>query len=161
VAGFFPNIEYFCPVLRVAEFCAGILAAQSFQPGNRLANATLWEAAVLGAVAFQVAFQNVHYSLDQLSFLFVFTAAVWVFAHQEGAISRWLARQDTLILLGEASFSLYMWHHMVLTLGNLYLPKNMWAPAAAFLAMGTSIVVSVVSFRYFETPARRIVSKLL
>lgn len=161
VAEYFPNVEYFCPLIRVAEFCAGILAAQSFKAETRLTNATVWEAGVLAALIFQVCFQHVDYSLNQLSNLFMFTAAVWIFAHQQGAISKWLANQTTLVLLGEASFSLYMWHHMVLSVGNAHLPHGMWAPAAVFLAVGTSIVVSVFSFRYFENPARRILTWLI
>jgi peptidoglycan/LPS O-acetylase OafA/YrhL len=88
VGAHFPNVEYFCPIIRIAEFCAGILAAQSFRAETRLENATLWEAAVLAALAFEVSFQNVHYSLAQLAPLFVFTATIWIFAHEQGAISR-------------------------------------------------------------------------
>jgi peptidoglycan/LPS O-acetylase OafA/YrhL len=52
-------------------------------------------------------------------------------------------------------------HHIILTIGNAHLPAMMWAPAAVFLVVGSSVVLSVMSFRYFENPARRALSWLL
>ncbi len=59
-----------------------------------------------------------------------------------------------LILLGEASYSLYLLHAIVWTwlFGYARLPFNL---ATFFLYLLTSILLSILSFRYLEGPARR------
>lgn len=158
----FPNIEYFFAPLRLAEFCAGIFIAKLFCQQAKLPHATLLEASVLAAVVFNVFFQNVaHYSLGQLSYLPAFAAMIWVFAHQQGAISRALARQRALVFLGECSFSLYMWHHLIMRLCQEHLPATTPAWLAISVAFGASLTISVVSFKWFEVPMRKLLANTL
>ena len=158
----FPNIEYFFAPLRLGEFCAGIFIAKLFCQQARLPHATLLEASVLAAVVFNVCFQNVtHYSLGQLSYLPTFAALIWVFAHQQGAISRALAQQRSLVFLGECSFSLYMWHHLIMRLSNEHFPKTTPAWLAISAAVAASLAISIVSFKCFEDPMRKLLGRSL
>lgn len=68
----------------------------------------------------------------------------------------WLAA-PWLVLLGEASFSLYMIHVPLLNIYSLFEP-----PAAAGWSLAAlTIGISVVIFATFETPARLLVKRLL
>lgn len=162
VSRVFPNIEYFFAPLRLAEFCAGIFIAKLFCQQVRLPHATLIEVSVLAAVVFNVCFQDVaHYSLGQLSYLPTFAALIWVFAHQQGAVSRALARQRTLVFLGECSFALYMWHHLIMKLCQERFPTATPAWLAISAAIGVSLAISIASFKWFEDPMRKLLAKAL
>lgn len=157
----FPNNEYFFAPLRLVEFCAGIFIAKVFSENAKLPHATLLEALALAVVLFNVCFQSVHFSLEQLSHLPAFAAMIWVFAHQQGAFSRVLANQKVLIFLGEASFSLYMWHHMIMSWCNRHIPTTTPAWLSVSIAVGASLLVSTVSFRWFEDPVRKLLTKAI
>jgi peptidoglycan/LPS O-acetylase OafA/YrhL len=161
VSNVFPNIEYFFAPLRLAEFCAGIFIAKLYCQKPVWPHATFIEAAVLATVLFNVCFHSVHYSLDQLSHLPAFAAMIWVFAHQQGAISRFLANQRLLVFLGEASFSLYMWHHLIMRWCNSNLPATTAPWLAISVAMGASLAISAVSFKWFEDPVRKWLAQAL
>ncbi len=158
----FPLFNYFFPPVRLADFAVGILAAQLFVPGSRLRAATLLEFALVLGVAAQLRLLELPPDFAQLGFLVTAPVFLWVFAHQQGAISRFLAGSRLLVLLGEASFSLYMWHMMLLALAGRHLPKDLprWPTLIGVVAL--VIVVAVLSFLYVERPCRRwLTSRLL
>lgn len=63
----------------------------------------------------------------------------------------WLMR-----LLGNASYGLYMWHHLIgIVVFSILSPRNMPAIAAtAISATIISLVVGIISFKYFENPIK-------
>lgn len=168
----FPGVTYFCPVFRVAEFAVGILMGLAFR--SRLdaaakvgkpapaADLTWLEVGVLAAFAFQVYGTGViDGQFAQLVTVFPIAGIIWVFAHERGRVSRFLAGSRTLVFLGEASFSLYMWHHMILFGLGRHLPTDFGTNRATLLGVGLSVVASVVSYTLFENPTRWALTRLL
>lgn len=80
----------------------------------------------------------------------VFAGLIWSFSHSEWWAARLLSGR-WLVLLGEASFGLYLIHFPV-----LHLFQHLgWAQSACFpLFLAISIGLSIVSFLYFEVPVR-------
>jgi peptidoglycan/LPS O-acetylase OafA/YrhL len=81
-------------------------------------------------------------------------------AERHGARSR--MQSDGFVHLGDASYSLYMWHMPIKVgifavtgklLGTALLP--MWL--AAILSFGVSLVVALLCYRLFEMPMRRLI----
>jgi len=79
------------------------------------------------------------------SFIFLIT----VFAYQRGYISQLLSRR-TFVSLGEISFSFYMLHMIIL--GRMGAIDN---TSLTFLALGITLILSAVTYRYVEEPARK------
>jgi len=81
-----------------------------------------------------------------------FVGMIWAFSHSDWLPARLLSAR-WLVVLGEASFGLYLFHvpvlHLFQSLG--------WdrEPKLFIVYLATSIGVSVLSFYLFETPARR------
>jgi peptidoglycan/LPS O-acetylase OafA/YrhL len=67
-------------------------------------------------------------------------------------VSSLLGRRP-LTAIGDMSYSLYLWHWPLIVFARAVDPVSRWAAPAAALA---SIVPAVVSYRYLETPLRRI-----
>jgi peptidoglycan/LPS O-acetylase OafA/YrhL len=91
--------------------------------------------------------QSIRFSLWMLPSL---AFLVFVFAYQKGAISR-LLNNKILVLLGEASFSFYMVHGLVLWyVSQLHLSD--WT--VVVLSFPIAIVLSCFVFTIYEEPMR-------
>jgi peptidoglycan/LPS O-acetylase OafA/YrhL len=140
----------------VPTFFAGALIARltttrwrSFAPPAWLAHA-----------AFLTAFIPMHFGLrDELTLLcFAATVLLAAAAEHNGRTSR--LQQPCWVRLGDASYSLYMWH-MPLKVGVFAVtaklfgagPGPMWA--AAGLSYTLSLMVALLCHRWFEMPVRR------
>lgn len=66
-------------------------------------------------------------------------------------------------LLGNASYGLYMWHHLIGTiLFALLNPRGATMTAAVvFGATAASVIVSILSFQLFESPIKRVILNAL
>ena len=91
----------------------------------------------------------------QLAYLPLMALMIWVFGAGRGALSRYLAGSATLVLLGNASFALYLIHlpviHAALALRDQFengLPLLPWAVVTSLVAIGLSVVV----YRVMEVP---------
>jgi peptidoglycan/LPS O-acetylase OafA/YrhL len=85
-----------------------------------------------------------------------FAGLIWVFSASESLPARILSPR-WLVVLGEASYGLYLIHYPV---------KNLWnrlhwmsIPALYPLYLATCIGISVLSFYFFETPTRKWILK--
>ncbi|WP_392535583.1 acyltransferase family protein [Nostoc sp. C117] len=164
VNNYFPNFNHFSPFVRISDFCCGIITAQFYQQNTRLKYANFLEVFMISLVIFQVNTVVIPISPDfmQIYYSLIFSLLILIFAHEQGAISKYIANQKFLIFLGEASFSLYMWHHIVLH----YCGENFSPQTPKLLAISSavliSILISMISFKYFELVSRKfILEKLL
>ena len=69
-----------------------------------------------------------------------------------------LLRHPRLVVLGEASFALYMTHYLLLTawVGFVGVPGSMAVGVAVFVGLSlVSVVISVAAYRWIEHPAER------
>ncbi len=88
---------------------------------------------------------------------FAFALLIPVMALERGRASRVLSARG-LVILGEVSFSLYMFHTIVLREADVHAPgllRSLGVPAMALL-WATCIAVSYVTWRFVELPSRRI-----
>ena len=131
---------YIFPPTRLLEFALGIyLAGIAGRVGFRaeLAAITVAVVSVFALPLFPPAFAAA------LFFIPASVALIYVFSRSDGPVSRLLSNR-TFVLLGDASFALYMIHY---PLGR-YLGHSIWV---ASLAVGLSVLI----FLYFEKPMQR------
>lgn len=84
-----------------------------------------------------------------------FLAWIWAFSQSDWLPAKLLSA-PWLVVLGEASFGLYLLHIPIYK----FFVRLGWNHTPAFpMFLGTSIGLSVLSFYYFETPARRWILK--
>ncbi len=147
---YFPGFLGYFPPARVYQFAAGIALAYSNVPMR----GTLWEiAATALAAAFLFPILQPAPFLESAYVTLASALLIGVFAHEAGALSR-LLRQRWLVLLGESSYALYLWHHM------LMLEARSATPWQGALVIASIVLLSVVTYLYVESPARRLISRV-
>jgi peptidoglycan/LPS O-acetylase OafA/YrhL len=156
------QMALYCPLLHLSTFALGILLArwQSLQQqrSDDVVEINPWQAyAVLG-----VSIAGVVLAVLLVPHFFVpgicndgLTAPIiggfiWALSAAPTAVSRWLSA-SWLVILGDASYALYLVHYPFLI---LFLRFHWTAPLAYPLYLAICVAVSVLSVRYFETPAR-------
>jgi len=102
----------------------------------------------------------------------IFLGVVWVFAGEDGALSRVLDR-PALVTLGRWSFSIYMIHMFVLTVMLIVARKLDWMPNGrridfgsvwindgfAIGMFGLILLLALAAHRLVETPAQRLIDR--
>ena len=105
-----------------------------------------------------------------VTLLFVFS--VWVFAGEEGALSRLLDSRP-LVTLGRWSFAIYMVHMFVLVVTLIIARKLDWLPGGRRIDFGSPwlndlfavglfgliVVLAVLAHRFVEQPAQRMIDR--
>jgi peptidoglycan/LPS O-acetylase OafA/YrhL len=89
-----------------------------------------------------------------------FLLFIWLLASSKGRIAKWLSH-PALILLGEASFSLYILQKPVFGLYNKILEKRLGLGEVAdfYVSLILLIIISIASYKIFETPARTLINR--
>lgn len=90
-----------------------------------------------------------------------FLLFIWLLASSnKGKVQQYLSH-PLLILLGEASFSLYILQKPVFGLYNKLLEKrlNLGEVADFYIALILLIIISIGSYKFFETPARSLINR--
>jgi peptidoglycan/LPS O-acetylase OafA/YrhL len=156
------NVIKFCPALRVWEFVIGMALGKYYL--DRLAAATAplpaqgarLQAVALGGLAVAaVFFDRVPYLLLHDALLAPLFALLIVGLALGGGVASLLSRR-AFVLLGEASYSMYILHAVIL---KAILPREGLAIFAVYLV--AVIVVSIASFKLVEDPARRAIRRVV
>jgi peptidoglycan/LPS O-acetylase OafA/YrhL len=153
-------VRYF-PLLHVPAFLMGILLGRLFLHRSRLSgrrSAGLAAAGAGGALAILMVSDRVpHLVLHNGLLLPAFAALIYGLAHGRGALV-WVLSSRPLVLLGEASYSLYLFQvplfeaaKWVAVRGGMAVNSIAFVLSYVAFAVATSLVV----FRYLEEPARR------
>ncbi|MCM8731659.1 acyltransferase family protein [Hephaestia sp. GCM10023244] len=160
-----PTIEWFFyvnPAARLLEFVTGMLLYHVWRAGRGRAFATTAAevtlivavpVAMLGFALLDVPMQFRY----QLAYLPLMAALVLVFAYGGGGVTRML-RTRPLVLLGEASFALYLTHRPIITLTHQVLGGRAHGWGDVLLSALLLVVCSAVSiavFLGFERPILR------
>ncbi len=157
---------YINPIFRISDFIIGIVICRVFlakpvNPKIGLCSAMeigslLFLALTIYAATNHVANMNVKYDLLYIPCM---ASVVIAFAFNGGIISRILANRY-LILLGEASFSFYMFHWMIVSKLIEIMKPGKDNPTEVLIyilsCLVLAIVVSVLSFKLVEMPANRL-----
>ena len=156
----YPNFFGYFPLATFWKFGLGVALAQLWTP--RTLGYLVGTVLELAAVALML-FAAVHGfplpgDLGDIARASVTLFTIAVFACQSGALSR-LFRLPAMVLLGDASYSLYLWHHMLMLYAAQFLPID---PVGRFgrIALTMAIIfpiilLSVATYRWFERPLRR------
>lgn len=179
---FFRWLVYFSPYVRMFEFLLGCLTAALYRNMSqapvgaieRRIGATLTWLAVfsffaIDGVMFRQPTVNAFLTYLHQNYGFAIPSAVFLFCvvRYDTAVSRALAA-SWILLLGEASYSIYLLHGEFLELAGLsVLPigvnhyYNAINLMRAGLAMAALMAVSVATYRFVESPTRRFIRRTL
>jgi len=160
----YSDFFYFNPIPRMAEFAAGVLISLTV-PRLQTRWATVLEIGSLGLLAGQLTlFGSIPQELREIYLIPGFGAVIAAFGCQSGIVSRILGHRN-LVVLGDASYGFYLWHHMILrSLGDhLSLRLQSLSPFgkifSAFLILVGITVFAVASYRWIELPMRALALK--
>ncbi|MGB1309635.1 MAG: acyltransferase family protein, partial [Leucothrix sp.] len=169
VNGSLHDFVYYNPLMHINAFLAGLVCGVLFKQNAHKMPApnTLW---LLGAFIIVVLLLelrpwiesiigvNIAYTNGLIAPAFLFF--IWVLAASKGKIQRWLSH-PILILLGEASFSLYILQKPIFGLYNKVLEKrlNLGETADFYVALALLIIISIASYKLFETPTRSFINR--
>ncbi len=152
---FWKNVLSFHPLVRLPEFLIGVLAGRLFLVGrreSRLAPALvlggLFGIAIVTALADKI--PNPVISTGLLSP--AFAAIIYGLALRP----RWSSFLEArwLVLLGDASYSLYLLHSIVITKVFGAIPSLPWGIRVA-VSLGAAIGASLLCYEWIEQPGRR------
>src|SRR5437763_1727262 len=156
---FWKNVLSFNPMVRLPEFVVGMLAGRLFLArGEKIESAsTLILCGLLGfacVVFFADKIPNPVLSAGLLSPAF---AAIIYGAAQQPWWTAFLAA-PFLVLLGDASYSLYLLHSLLITRVFDSFPHFAWSARVA-LSLFAAIAASILAYRLVEQPARRLLRR--
>lgn len=160
---------YVNPFFRISDFIAGMLIYRAFslfksRPSYKCG--TFMEVFALAALAFTVYISTNYISNYSLRYGLLFVPAmilmVAAFSLNSGAISKALSNKY-LTLLGEASFSFYMFHWIVINkVYETQIPdinKISSILTHVFLSLFIAITLSILIFKIFEMPVNSFLRK--
>lgn len=152
---FWKNVLSFNPLVRLPEFIVGMFACRLFlSRGNKEKSASLFIlfglAGFVCVVLFASKIPNPVLSAGLLSP--AFAAIIYGVAQQP----KWIAflAAPFLVLLGDASYSLYLLHSLVITRIFDSAPHLFWSGRVILSLIG-AMLASVLAYRLVEEPARR------
>lgn len=158
---------YINPIFRISDFILGIIICRVFLMKAATPKIVVCNAMEVGSLLFlaltiYVATNYVDNMNVKYDILYVpcMASIVIAFAFNGGVISKVLANKY-LILLGEASFSFYMFHWMIISklIEIMHPDKDDISSVLTYVAASfiISVVVSVASFKAIEMPANRLI----
>lgn len=152
---------YINPAFRAVDFIAGMLIFRVFASGRFQPTVTQSSALEVGSLVLLGAFAYIgmkHVPMAwryDLFYLLPMILTVWAFSHGQGILSRLISTR-LFVLLGEASFSLYMIHQIVIALALKNSPVNINEPNQVLWFIGvttlTGVVISVAMYEMYEKP---------
>ncbi|MEG2264610.1 MAG: acyltransferase [Acinetobacter sp.] len=161
---------YINPVFRISDFIIGMLVCRAFLAKTftlKVGVCSAMEVCSLIILAITIYIATNYISAMEFKYDLLYipcmTLIVIAFAFDGGIVSRLLANKY-LILLGEASFSFYMFHWMIVSkLIEVMEPnKNSVLPVLVYIATAfvVSVVVSLISYKLIEMPANRFIRNI-
>lgn len=152
---------YVNPFFRIIDFMLGMIIFRIYKSNKFSINekfATIMEVlSLLLLVAFitiGIKYIPIFWRFD-LYYIFPFGFMVYVFSYGKGAISR-LINNKVFILLGEASFSLYMIHQILISVLLRYVTPNINSLTSTLLFIIPVVIIgcllSCLMFLRFEKP---------
>lgn len=157
---------YINPVFRITDFILGIIICRVFlakpvTPKTGICSAMEIASLLFLALTIYIATNHIVYMNVKYDVLYIpcMSAIIIAFAFNGGVISRILANKY-LILLGEASFSFYMFHWIIVCKMIEVMKPNKDDAISVLIyvasCLALAIVISILSFKFIEMPANRL-----
>lgn len=157
---------YFHPLAHVQEFLLGLLLARFYvwildeqHRKQRLANSAGWLALATAATAAAFAAGALGLPIDRYRALLqhgalfpLYALLILLLVSDNRQVLRWLGAR-WLVVLGEASYGLYLVHEPVLAYTHRAISRYGWPAYLGNVAL--CIGLSLLSVRYFEAPLRK------
>jgi peptidoglycan/LPS O-acetylase OafA/YrhL len=162
-------IFYINPAFRVIDFISGMLVFRLFMSGKfRISEgqgtfAEIASLALLGIFGY-IGLNGVSmlWRFD-LFYLLPMAIVVWVFAQGQGVISKMISHR-LFVTLGEASFSLYMIHQIVITIALSHMPVDINQPRQVYWFIGSTVLIGIVGsvalYLYYEKPINDLLRRM-
>jgi peptidoglycan/LPS O-acetylase OafA/YrhL len=154
------------PFTRLLDFLAGMLTYRLFSSVKRQPRLLSEGFAVL-LLLVTVALYGTHKLPDvlryQITYLPVMALVIFSFARGDGFLSKLLCNR-TLVMLGDASFSLYLIHQPILVFAHdAYLGRDgkLSTATPALLVMALCIVLAVIVYKCVEHPLHRYLKRVI
>lgn len=162
---------YYHPLMHINAFIAGLVCGVLFKQNSHKLKSPhpIWLLASLGLIVLLLETRPQLEALLGLKLAYTngliapaFLLFIWLLAASKNKVTDWLSH-PFLILLGEASFSLYILQKPVFGLYNRLIETriNLGEVADFYAALALLIVISIASYNLFETPAREWIKKRL
>lgn len=161
---YFHALFYVHPFVRLADFIVGILVFNIFKNKKSTHINANFEILEFSAILLLGGFFMGHYWVPEVYRYSVYywipmAYLIYVFSFQKGTISKILSNR-LLLLLGEISFSFYMFHYLVIDyfeiLNQRYLGiSNTYL--MLFLIFSITLLLSYLSFLFFERPINQLI----
>ena len=153
---FWKNVLSFNPLVRLPEFVVGMLAGRLFLArGDKAKSPSLLIfAGLLGFVCVVLFADKIPNPVLSAGLLSPAFAAIIYGAAQQPRWTAFLAA-PFLVLLGDASYSLYLLHSLLITRVFDSFPHFAWSARVA-LSLFAAIAASILAYRLVEQPARRL-----
>ena len=159
------HLIYIFPITRLLDFMVGILLFRvycHFKDKDLSINPDIFQlfSIVLLIVAITMKDNILQAYRYDLYYILPMSLLIFSFAYSEGKISSFLSTK-VFILLGEASFSLYLIHQLVIryisAVNSFAFGFNgvAWDLIFSLLVIITSIVLSLIMYRFYELTATR------
>lgn len=163
-------LVYVFPPSRITDFIIGILLHRFFArtrpPAASLATGFQFVSLTIFAVCVTLKALIPQYARYDLYYIPAFSLIIVSFAWQHGLISKSLSSKK-FVFLGNASFSLYLIHQLVIRYGEHVRINLLKATGTsieitvAIIYLSLSLLFSAILFRCFENWAKRVVLKWL
>lgn len=149
----FPHyLKFYLLPFRFFELSIGGIAA--ILVGRKLYQHPLVFPLVLFLLIFLFAGQNLLSDQWLLFFTITITCAILISANHENSWTSRLLENKVMVFLGKISFSLYMWHQVLLAFGRYVYFQEMRL-ADYLLVLFFTIILSILTFYLVEEPFRR------
>jgi len=164
---------YYNPLMHINAFIVGLIVGVLFKQQSKdgaIGNVSGW--VVIAAFLLIVLLLELRPAIEQvvgIKLAFTngliapaFLLFIWLLASSRGKLASILSH-PFLVLLGEASFSLYILQKPIFGLYNRILEPRLGLSEAAdfYVALVLLIIISILSFKLFETPARELIKRKL
>ncbi len=171
VNGALHDFVYYNPLMHINAFLAGLVCGVLFKRNADKFSITkpIW---LVGSLLLIIVLLEARPWLESLIGLNIaytngliapaFLLFIWLLAASQGRVKSWLSH-PLLVLLGEASFSLYILQKPVFGLYNKLLEKrlNLNDVTDFYIALILLIIISIASYKLFEAPARSLINRKL
>jgi peptidoglycan/LPS O-acetylase OafA/YrhL len=163
------DFVYYNPLMHLNAFLAGLFCGVLFKKNaDKISSPKpIWLIGSIVLIIFLLESKPFFESLIGIKIAYtngliapVFLLFIWLLASSKGRIAKSLSH-PALVLLGEASFSLYILQKPVFGLYNKILEKRLGLGEVAdfYVALILLIIISIASYKIFETPARTLINR--